>query len=292
MRSLRVVNLLWCLHVFAAAVPLVARSDVDADVIAFDVDGQGAVVVPVRVDGAGPFMFLLDTGSTHSAIGDTLAASLGIRAVAKAEIMSAAGHVLRPVARLGRMTVGGAARDGILASVLPSADLDAFGGGIDGVIGQDFLSVFDFTLDYRHGRLTWEAAPAPDKPGDRLALTWDAGRFVVELPQGSGRSIRLVPDTGSASLVIFDRPGTQAAQLPMRNMRAQARMSSIAGTRTVSRAVVQALRIGDVVLRDEPAVVVDGAGSGGTQVDGLLPLHRFARVSFSAGERCLVVAGW
>ena len=291
--SLRVVNLLWFLHLFAAATPVVARSDVDADAIAFDADEDGAVVVPVRIDGAGLFQFFLDTGSSHSAIGDVLASRLGLRALAKAEILSAAGQVMRPVVRLGRTTVGAAARDGILASVLPAGELEPLGGGVDGVLGQDFLSGFDYTLDYRHGRLTWNAGAAFDKPAARLALTPDAGRFLVELPQGARRRVvRLVPDSGSAALVIFERAGRERTVLPLVHGEGQARMSGIAGQRTVDRAVVTVLRVGDVMLRDEPAVVVDGAPSGGAQADGLLPLHRFARVSFNARERCLSVWRW
>ena len=61
----------------------------------------------------------------------------------------------------------------------------------------------------------------------------------------------------------------------------------MAGERTVERAFVQALRVGGLVMHNEPAVVVARPGSGSGHADGLLPLHRFARVSFNARERCL-----
>ena len=72
---------------FAAASPAVTPRD--ADVVGFDADENGAVVVAARIDGAGPFRLLLDTGSSHSAVGDGLARRLGLHPVAKAEIMSA-----------------------------------------------------------------------------------------------------------------------------------------------------------------------------------------------------------
>ena len=137
MANLHIVNLLWFLHCFAAASPAVTPGAAAA--VRFDVDEDGAVVVAAPVDGAGPFRFLVDTGSSHTAVGDALARRLGLQAVAKAEIMSASGHSMRPVVRLGRTAVGAAARKDLLASVLPSAELGRLGGDVDGVLGQDFL---------------------------------------------------------------------------------------------------------------------------------------------------------
>ena len=291
MANLHIVNLLWFLHCFAAASPAVTPGDTDA--VGFDADENGAVAVAAWVDDAGPFRFLVDTGSSHSAVGDVLARRLGLRAVAKAEVMSATGHSMHPVVRLGRTTVGTAAREGLLASVLPSADLGRLGTEVDGVLGQDFLAAFDYTIDYLHGRLTWTADGAMDEPAARLTLAAEGGRFLVALPQGAGRGVvRLVPDTGSAALVIFGKVRGEGGALRLLPANGQAQLRGVAGERTVERAFVQALRVGALVMHNEPAVVVARPGdAAGADADGLLPLHRFARVSFSARERCLLVWG-
>ena len=286
MPNLRTVNLLWCLHFFAAAAPAVTRAT--AGDIAFDADDNGAVVVPVRIDGQGPFRFIVDTGSSHSAIGDALAQRLGLAAVAKAEILSAAGQSMYPVVRVGRIAAGGSAQDGLLVSVLPSAELKRVGRSVDGVLGQDFLSALDYTIDYRHSRLTWAAADTTELPAARLSLALERGRLIATLPQGAGRApVRIVPDSGSASLVIF-RGSASPDALSLKRVGGQVNLRGVAGERSVDRAVVPVLRIGDLVWRDEPAVVVDGAASS-ADTDGLLPLHRFARVSFNARERCLLI---
>jgi hypothetical protein len=263
----------------------------DTGVIPFKLDDNGAIVVPVRINEAGPFSFLIDTGSSHSAIADTLAARLRLPTVAKAEVVSASGQFMRPVAELETTAVGGAVRGGLLASVLPSATLVSLGPGIQGVLGQDFLATFDYTLDYRRRELSWGVERESEAPAARLAMTPDAGRFLVWLPQGSGRGvIRLVPDTGSAALVIFDRGRQEAGRtLELVPARGKARMSGVSGDRTVERALVRDLRVGELVLRNEPAVVVANREGGGTQADGLLPLHGFARVSFHAREQCLSI---
>ena len=290
MPGIRVVAAGVLLHLFAAATPLVARSDRDSATIAFDPDPDGAVVVPVFVDHSGPFRFLVDTGSTGSAISDTVATELGLRPVAKAELVSASGRVMLPVVRLGRTAVGTAERDGLLASLVRSEDLDRLTAGVQGVLGQDFLSGFDYTLDYRRGQLTWGVDPAFAKRGTRLALTPSRGRVVVELPQRDGGVVRLVPDSGSAVLVVFEGAGSHVIQI--QRLSDHASLSGMAGRRIAQRAMVRVRRVGDAVLRNEPAVVVPSAGPGVPDADGLLPLHRFARVSFLSRERCLVVAGW
>ena len=44
----------------------------------------------------------------------------------------------------------------MLATSLPSSAADVLGDGILGVLGQDFLSQFNYTLDYRSSRLWWD----------------------------------------------------------------------------------------------------------------------------------------
>jgi len=290
MPGIRVVAFGVLLHLFAAATSLVARTEPGASTIAFDADPDGAVVVPVFVDHSGPFRFLVDTGSTGSAISGTVAATLGLRPVAKAELVSASGRVMLPVVRLGRTAVGTAERDGLLASLVRSEDLDQLTAGVQGVLGQDFLSGFDYTLDYRSGQLTWGVDPVFANRGTRLALTPSRGRVVVELPQGDGGVVRLVPDSGSAVLVVFEGDGTCAIQI--QRLSDHASLSGMGGRRIAQRAMVRVLRVGDAVLRNEPAVVVPIAGRGVPDADGLLPLHRFARVSFLSREQVLVVVGW
>ena len=116
---------------------------------------------------------------------------LGLRAVAKTEIMSASGQSVRLVVRLGSLAAGTAERQGILASVFTEADLRAVGTGIDGVLGQDFLAAFDYTLDYQRLQLTWDEEQVLAGSAARLPMSPDGGRFVVTLPQGAGRGVRI-----------------------------------------------------------------------------------------------------
>ena len=87
----------------------------------------------------------------------------------------------------------GGPRRACSASVLPSATLASLGAGdVNGVLGQDFLATFDYTLDYQHAvELSWVAEDEIERaPAARLPMTPDAGRFLVSPAAGSGTGCR------------------------------------------------------------------------------------------------------
>jgi hypothetical protein len=247
--------------------------------VRFSFDEHGAVIIPVLVNGSGPFRFLVDTGSNASAISDQLATRLQTPVVAKAEVVTPAGRAVQAVGRIERLEVGNVAAEAMVATILPAAALAAAAPGLDGVLGQDFLRTRAFTLDYRHQTLTWNA-PVDDRDAVRLPLVMREGRVLVELPQGNDRVVRLVPDSGSDGLVLFTRGGD--APLPIDLLPARTQLTSLAGSTGVRPAIVRQLKIGTMTLRDQPAITVARTETDAPDGDGLLPLHRFSSVTFDA----------
>ena len=80
--------------------------------------------------------------------------------------------------------------EGLTATALPPQAAGALGRDVDGVLGQDFLARFAFTIDYRRSRVVWHAADFVPS-GVRLMLIPTQGRWLVELPQpGTARTAR------------------------------------------------------------------------------------------------------
>ena len=265
---------------------LLANEDAFAtpDETAFDLRPSGAVRVPVEINGHGPFTFLLDTGASHSTLSDLVAGRLSLAAVAKVRVQTAAGARTRLVVRLEHMAIGGATAAGLMPSVAPQAELEAMEPGIDGVVGQDFLSAFDYTLDYQRQRLRWTAGD----DGERLPLIRAGQRSLVRLAGGKRRRpVLMVPDSGTNGLVLFERNGRTAVEVdeagPLVNV------SAVALAATGRGAMLGELRVGAVTLRNQPAAVVASDGSSEVEGDGLLPLHHFASVSFSNSAAYMVV---
>ncbi|HET7696187.1 MAG TPA: aspartyl protease family protein [Vicinamibacterales bacterium] len=223
------------------------------------IDARGGIAVPVFVNGAGPFTFILDTGASRTIVADDLARLLETPVVARSEVVTSAGSDVRPVVRLASLALASARAEAVLAPVLPAGNLARLGRGVRGLLGQDFLSAFNYTLDYRRSRLTWDEALTCDAPG-AVRMTAAEGRFVVVADADRGPAVRLVPDSGAEVAVLF------RGRVPRR---------------PVSR-----LRIGGVTLDDVPVAIVDREDP---NADGLLPLHGFGAVSFAAGGSCLIV---
>lgn len=262
----------------------------------FDLDAQGAVVVAATVQGLGPFRFLLDTGSTHSAISDELAAALVLKPIARAEMQTSAGTTMVPVVEINGVSIGGAAADRIQASVLSATALHLIGRGIQGLLGQDFLSAHHFTIDYAHRRLRWDdladgLEPAVSASTIRLPLVEEDGRFVVQVAQKKqDNTLRFVADTGSSELVLFESDRLASLELtPVSDSPAMA-LSSLAGSECVRLMRLHRLAVGDVTFRDRLAVVLPPASSHYSSIDGLLPLHTFRAVSFRQREGYVLIS--
>jgi predicted aspartyl protease len=242
--------------------------------------GQGAIVLPVRLNGRGPFRFLLDTGSTHTAVSGTTAAAIGAPVVAKTAIGSAAGSRQTLVVRIDALDVGPITVPGLLASVV---ELEGIAGA-DGVIGHDALASLRYTIDFRERRVVWWPIDARVARGSALELQSSHGRFLISLPQRQS-VLRLVPDTGAESLLLFDPDGT----LPVTRLPTPAILTTTSGETQVRLARVRELRVGGTTLRDVPAALARRDRSEPAEIDGLLPLHLFDRVTFDGPEKRLIV---
>jgi hypothetical protein len=263
-----------------------AEAAVTPEEVALSVRRSGAVLAPVVIDGQGPFTFLLDTGSSHSVVGSELAERLALPAVAKARVLTPAGAQMGLVVRVERMSVGSASVEGLMPSVVSIAGLRQLEKGVDGVIGLDFLSAFNYTVDYRRKRLLWTAASEPEQV--RLPLVRVGERSLVQLPSGNGReSVLMVPDSGSEGFVIFERDGRTAVAVDYLDHAVG--VSGLALQQAARGGVLRELRVGGVTLRNQPAVVLRAEGTSATRGDGLLPLHQFSSVSFHNAEGYMVV---
>lgn len=245
----------------------------------------GLVFVPVTINGAGPYTFVLDTGSSRTAVSAQLAARLGLSAVATTTVVSSTGTAAGNVVRLEEIALARVVRRDLLTVVMP-ADLTTLGLKADGVLGQDFLADETYTIDYGRRRLVLDATAEPR--GTRLALKRDEGRWLVALPQDArgDRVVWFVPDSGAQALVVFDR-GTR---LPLGlTALPDVAVSTAAGSATAKAALVRLLRVGPIELADQPAIVLDRRSTDAPAGDGLLPLCVFSTVTFNGREGYMVV---
>lgn len=127
--------------------------DSAAGEIKFELAGPGgaAVVVPVVINGQGPFDFALDTGATLTCIDQEIAKKLGlaeergVRGIGAG--MGTAGRI--SLVRVDSVRVGGAQVNDLMACALDLRHIETIGLGIDGLLGLNFLKSFRMTLDFQ-----------------------------------------------------------------------------------------------------------------------------------------------
>jgi hypothetical protein len=115
---------------------------------------QVLALVPVKIDGHGPYSFALDTGASTSLVDSQVARELRVPVTGKKQKIAGVGSVskVRSI-EVRAWSIGGVK---LPATTVVEANLP-FGnaeGGVQGLLGSDMLSQFDIvTIDYDHSRL-------------------------------------------------------------------------------------------------------------------------------------------
>ncbi|WP_091738795.1 retroviral-like aspartic protease family protein [Phenylobacterium immobile] len=107
-------------------------------------DQHDHMTAPVTINGAGPYPFLIDTGSNVSCVSTRLAADLQLQAGPVTRVHTAVGAKLRPSVVIDRLQVGARNRRSVKAPSLP-----LWSGDQSGVLGVDWLKGQRLALDFK-----------------------------------------------------------------------------------------------------------------------------------------------
>lgn len=249
----------------------------------FRLGDQGGVIVPVTLNGQGPFLMLLDTGATHSAISEKVRRIVGAPFVAKTTVIAPASSTIRPVAAIEQWSFGPITVGVVLPSVVADGAFDGEG-TIDGLIGQDVLAGLRYTIDFRRRIIDWRDQPTKD--GISLHLTFERGRFLIALPHERS-TVRLVPDSGAGAIVLFELAGRMPLEVLETGQTAD--LSTADARMPARRVKIRELRLGSRTIRNLAAVAIPRSDHDPAEGDGLLPLHLFDRVTFDGPGRRLIL---
>jgi hypothetical protein len=196
-------------------------------------------IVEVRVNGRGPFRFMLDTGGQGYARADvSLAKALSLPVLGQVRGGDGSSQgVAMDVVGIDTLDLGGATFKNVEA---PSRDYNAGrpGGRIDGVLGLHLFAGHLLTIDFPNREIRIAPGTLPEPDGQRI-LGYDKTRGVVSLPIRVGAAtIDADIDTGSMAGLML--PSAMASTLPLVAppvVSGQAR--TISNTVAVSSAVLQ-----------------------------------------------------
>jgi Aspartyl protease len=116
--------------------------------------GETMALVPVYINGDGPFAFALDTGASHSMVDRSVAEQLNLPVVGPAVRITGVTSTARAEeVRVDRWRVGNVElpRRTLVTLELPQSDRET---GLKGLLGSDMLSEFGVIMvDYQRQRL-------------------------------------------------------------------------------------------------------------------------------------------
>ncbi len=197
--------------------------------VPFSVYDGGAIVVPVSIAGAGPYRFLLDTGSTRTAITARLARKLRSPVMAQTALVTPAGGGTRNVTLVPALQIGNSRPVSVAAMVIPDDALPR-AMRVEGLLGQEHpreqelhhrLSTPRVGLARRgHRPRAWApvAAHLGQRTAVRLALEparlAGAGGAGCRFRRGHYRSLRLSWECGAVRRANRDRRAQNVCRAP------------------------------------------------------------------------------
>ena len=169
----------------------------------------------VRVNGAGPYRMLVDTGAESTSLRPSQAARMGLVPTYAVELESVAGAAVTPAAKARLVEAGGVALAGVEVLL---AEPPALPGGkrLDGVLGQTFLRRTNYWIHYTNRFIAMDTGDSLDGclKGYALPIATVNGRPAIPVGMGAAGERRLVLDTGASHLILTGPFETQRRVMP------------------------------------------------------------------------------
>ncbi len=192
-----------------------ALSDPATEILDLDEERNNRLTLPVMIDGAGPFDFMIDTGSQATAVTHQINEGLQLTPFGTATLVGMASRRPVNVVEVDTMTFGSHTIRDILSPVL-----DAQHVGADGILGLDSLQDFRVLIDFRNDTIAVQDVSAL-RGGRRgfeiiVRARQELGQLLITNAVVEGVPATVIIDTGAqasiGNLALRERLTTQRSQ--------------------------------------------------------------------------------
>jgi gag-polyprotein putative aspartyl protease len=273
----------------AAALSTTAgATDENASTVHFKLRADSLIALPVMVNGAGPFEFLLDTGTTETVVDSALADQLKLPITGGLVAATLRKSSTLLTAHADKLEVADASVRNLDLLVAPMSGILSQFPGARGILGENFLRNFDLLLDNRHRLLQLQQGPGlmeETLTGQHVPLhtrgshlggaTENRLILAVNVPQLQAETLSFQLDSGASALVLF----SSAYRGPPRPPGVNVSIATVTAGSPAYKHQLTALSVGNISLGN--VLVVSSPQTTTMDVDGLLPTILFHRIYIS-----------
>ncbi|WP_290719790.1 retroviral-like aspartic protease family protein [Altererythrobacter sp.] len=262
-------------------------TDPETTILSLDEDSNLRYTIPVRIDGVGPYNFMIDTGSQATAVTDRVMRGVILPPAGEALVVGMASRQVVDLVELDRFEVADRTLHNIAAPVLQRRHV-----GADGIIGLDALQDFRVLIDFRDETIA--VADAEDELSRRgfeivVRARSKLGQLLITDAKIEGVRATVIIDTGAQASM-----GNLALQRRIRAKRAhEVKTTDVNGASILSdlsyaRSLeFQGLEVSNVPITfaDTPAFEALGLQDKPVLSLGMQHLRLFDRVAIDFAKR-------
>lgn len=227
-------------------------ADRNTEILGLGQDRYDRFTLPVTIDGAGPFHFMIDTGSQATAITEGIHSQLGLPSLGMATLVGMASRREVQLVELDRLVFGSRTINNVAAPVLQRGNV-----GADGIIGLDSLQDMRVLIDFRSETIA--VADVDEERSERgfeivVRARHKLGQLLITDALVEGVRATVIVDTGAQATM-----GNLALRDKIRARRsADIQTTDVNGVSLTGQlSFARSLKIGGLELRDIPITYAD-----------------------------------
>jgi predicted aspartyl protease len=251
------------------------------------------IVISLFADRSGPIDFVLDTGADTTVVDPSILPRLSFVPLDRIPQTTLSGVQMTPRGLIKNLSLGPMQIDDVPVLVQDLTELHKMDPHIEGIVGQSFLTHFNYLIDYREHllRIERDREIQNEMNGEHVAIQAAENRmFVVADAHAFGRAkLSLMLDSGADTIVLL-HPASQALRIPAQETTLESKAvleSTSSGHVRLNSGIIYDLTVGSRRLRNLLAVLptVDPREHIG---DGMLPTALFQTIYINNQERFAV----
>lgn len=225
--------------------------------VQFDTGKDDRMTVSVKVGGAGPYRFLVDTGADRTAVSREMVSQLRLPSAGGVSLHSVSGISTVSTAHVRDLELTHPPEKAIDAAVLDRANM-----GADGIVGVDLLRSQRVQFDFEKKTMSIVPSATPDFNDERGTIVVRAkrknGRLVVTDAVANDEPLTVVLDTGSQVSIGNRALRRRLLGDNLVNINQSVELESVTGQRIVGDYMfIKQLTIGGVGLTNLAVVFTD-----------------------------------